>query len=286
MPELSMLEKIFVFLQYIVPQHLLSRLTGWLADSKIKFLKNFLIHHFINQFGVDMSLAKNPDPQSYENFNAFFTRALKEDIRPIDSRSHTFCSPVDGSISELGNIEHDRLIQAKGFYFDLISLVGGDDALAENFINGNFATIYLSPKDYHRIHMPCSGRLVGTTYVPGKLFSVNNATAKSVPHLFARNERLICEFETDRGSLVIIFVGAMIVAGIETVWGGQVTPLPKIPSSTRFDKKIEFEKGDEIGRFKLGSTVIILSQSGSLNFNDFSHGDAIRMGEAFANYLE
>lgn len=285
MPELSMLEKIFVFLQYIVPQHLLSRLTGWLADSEIKFLKNFLIRQFIKQFDVDMSLAKNTDPLSYDNFNAFFTRALKEDIRPIDSRVHTFCSPADGTISELGNIEHDRLIQAKGFYYDLSSLVGGDEKLAEKFINGDFATIYLSPKDYHRIHMPCNGRLVGSIYIPGKLFSVNNATAQSVPHLFARNERLVCEFETDRGSLVIILVGAMIVAGIETVWGGQVTPLPKTPTSSRFDKSIEFEKGDEIGRFKLGSTVIILSQSDRLSFNDFGHGDAIHMGEAFANYL-
>ncbi len=282
MPELTLLEKVFVFLQHIVPHHLLSRLTGMLADSEIKAVKDFLIKQFINQFDVDMSEAENPDPTSYKSFNQFFVRPLKEGVRPIDENEDAFCSPADGAVSEFGEIKNDRLIQAKGYSYDLLSLVGDDSAIAEPFSGGNFATIYLSPRDYHRVHMPFEGKLVATRYIPGKLFSVNDVTANSVPYLFARNERLVCLFETDKGPMAMILVGAMIVAGIETVWSGQVTPLSKIATTTRFDQDVELEKGQEMGRFKLGSTVIILSPKDQFTFDDLNVGQKLRMGEAIA----
>ena len=282
MPELTLLEKVFVFLQHIVPHHWLSRLTGMLADSEIKAVKDFLIKQFINQFDVDMSEAENPDPTSYKSFNQFFVRPLKEGVRPIDENEDAFCSPADGAVSEFGEIKNDRLIQAKGYSYDLLSLVGDDSAIAEPFSGGNFATIYLSPRDYHRVHMPFEGKLVATRYIPGKLFSVNDVTANSVPYLFARNERLVCLFETDKGPMVMILVGAMIVAGIETVWSGQITPLSKIATTTRFDQDVELEKGQEMGRFKLGSTVIILSPKDQFTFDDLNVGQKLRMGEAIA----
>lgn len=285
MPELSFLDRLFVFLQHIVPQHWLSRFIGMLADSQVKSIKNFLIKQFIDQFDVNMSEAENPDPKSYASFNEFFVRPLKSDVRTVDTVSEAFCSPADGAISEFGEIKNDRLIQAKGYYFDLLSLVGDDPALAEPFSSGNFATIYLSPKDYHRVHMPFKGKLIATRYVPGKLFSVNNVTANSVPYLFARNERLVCLFETDKGPMAMILVGAMIVAGIETVWSGQVTPLPKLATTTRFDQDIELDKGQEMGRFKLGSTVIILSPKDQIQFDELKVGQDLRMGEKIARVL-
>lgn len=285
MPELSFLDRLFVFLQHIVPQHWLSRLIGMLADSKVKPVKNFLIKQFIDQFNVNMSEAENPDPKSYASFNEFFVRPLKSDIRTVDTASDAFCSPADGAISEFGEIKNDKLIQAKGYNFDLLSLVGDDPALAEPFSGGNFATIYLSPKDYHRVHMPFKGKLIATRYVPGKLFSVNNVTANSVPYLFARNERLVCLFETDKGPMAMILVGAMIVAGIETVWSGQVTPLSKLATTTRFDQDVELDKGQEMGRFKLGSTVIILSPKNQFEFDELEVGQELRMGEKIARVV-
>lgn len=285
MNELSFFDRLFVFLQHIVPQHLLSRLIGHLAESKIKAIKNFLIESFINQFDVDMSEAKDPEIKNYASFNEFFVRELKEGARPVDSNDYAFCSPADGAISEMGAINKDRIIQAKGFNYDLETLLGGDKTMAELFLNGDFATIYLSPKDYHRVHMPCAAKLRATRYIPGKLFSVNDVTAQSVPHLFARNERLVCLFDTDDGPIAMILVGAMIVAGIETVWSGQATPLSKVSTSTRFDTDIELEKGEEMGRFKLGSTVILLTPKDQIQYRNLQKGDSLRMGESIGTIL-
>ena len=262
MPELSLLEKLFVFFQHIVPQKLLSRLTGTLADSTYPPLKNFLIKQFAKQFDVDLSAAEVKDITAYNSFNAFFTRALDTDARSVDNDPGYFCSPVDGTISQSGPIDEKRILQAKGHYFDLTTLMANDSELIDPFIDGSFATIYLSPRDYHRIHMPYDGKLIATHYVPGKLFSVNDTTAQSVPGLFARNERLVCLFESEHGVFAMVLVGAMIVAGIETVWAGQVAPQPSTPQKQRFDQEIFLQKGQEMGRFKLGSTVILLTPAG------------------------
>lgn len=286
MSELSLLDRIFVFLQHVVPQHWLSRIVGWLASSRLEPIKNFLIRQFIKQFDVNMAEAANPDPTSYNTFNDFFTRELQADSRPIDTNPDTLCSPADGAISESGPIDKDRLLQAKGFYYELQDLMGGDADLYEPFVDGDFCTIYLSPRDYHRVHMPCDGKLIATRYVPGKLFSVNSVTARSVPHLFSRNERLICLFESDKGPFALVLVGAMIVAGIETVWAGQVTPLSRVTTKLDFTQPIVLKKGEEMGRFKLGSTVIALFPNNMLNKEQFAElmqeGKKVAMGETLA----
>ncbi len=285
MPELSLLEKLFVFFQHIVPQHLLSRITGALAETRYKPIKDFLIRQFIHQFDVDLTDAELTDAEAYPSFNAFFTRALKDEARPVDSSEGVFCSPVDGTISQAGSIDRQTLMQAKGHYFDLETLMAGDSQLIEPFIDGAFSTIYLSPKDYHRIHMPYAGKLLATRYVPGKLFSVNDTTTQSVPGLFARNERLICLFECEHGNFAMVLVGAMIVAGIETVWSGQITPLSSNSQKQQYDTEVFLEKGQEMGRFKLGSTVILLLPKGMADTaaieETWPAGEALRMGQRF-----
>ncbi|MBP6682502.1 MAG: phosphatidylserine decarboxylase, partial [Halioglobus sp.] len=254
------MDKIFIFLQHILPQHLLSRCTGALADLRHPlWLKNWLIHVFIRQFKVDMSEAADPDPRSYASFNAFFTRPLREDARS-PAEADVIC-PADGAISQLGDIRGGRIFQAKGQSFSTWELLGGDSERAGLFADGRFATIYLAPRDYHRVHMPLAGRLTATSYIPGKLFSVNRVTAESVPRLFARNERLVCYFDTAAGPMAMILVGAMVVAGIETVWSGQVAPPtsePVLRDYVAVPRVIELAQGEEMGRFKLGSTVILL----------------------------
>lgn len=247
-------DKLFAQVQYPLPHHLISRLVGCLAECRIPWLKNLLIEQFIRIYGVDMQQALEPDPRAYDCFNAFFTRAMRDDVRPI---GEGLVSPTDGFLSQFGRIEHSTLIQAKGQSYLVDNLLGGDPQRAAPFRQGSFATVYLSPKDYHRVHMPLAGTLREMTYVPGRLFSVNLATADHVPGLFARNERLVCIFDTEFGPMALVLVGAMIVAAIETVWAGQITPLSGQIQTTRFDQPVELAKGAEMGRFKLGSTVIM-----------------------------
>jgi len=270
-------QELFARIQYPLPQHAISRLIGQLAECRITAVKNLLIRRFIEIYGVDMSQARQPDAGAYACFNDFFTRELKPDARPI---GESLVSPADGVLSRYGRIEHGTLIQAKGQTYSLSALLGGDISRAAPFRQGSFATVYLAPKDYHRVHMPMTGTLREMTYVPGRLFSVNSATANYVPGLFARNERLVCIFDTERGPLAMVLVGAMIVAAIETTWAGQVTPLSGRVQTTRFDEPIVIEKGQEMGRFKLGSTVV-MCLGRETAFGDFDpEGSPISMGQS------
>lgn len=279
------MDTVFIVLQYILPQHLLSRLVGKLAECQIPWIKNPLIRSFISHYGVNMSEAQNPHSDSYEHFNAFFTRALKEGARPICTDSSSLACPADGAISQLGRIHSGRILQAKGQTYSCRELLGGDEATAEPYSSGSFATVYLSPKDYHRVHMPLAGTLKSMTYIPGDLFSVNQTTADNVPRLFARNERLVAHFDTEAGPMAVILVGAMIVAGIETVWAGQVTPFRREIRTTLYPQMtdaIKLDKGEEMGRFKLGSTVILLFGKDATEFEGSLHeGKSVRMGERF-----
>ncbi|MFL1464787.1 archaetidylserine decarboxylase [Marinobacter sp. HN1S83] len=281
-----MFNKFFVLSQYITPQLAISRLAGRLADNdRTPALKNRVVRWFIGRYGVNMSEAVESDPEAYPSFNAFFTRALKPGLRPVDSRDSALISPVDGAISQLGHVTGDRVFQAKGQSFSLTELLGGDEQRAADFAEGEFATIYLAPKDYHRIHMPLAGKLREMVYVPGKLFSVNPVTAENVPNLFARNERVACIFDTDAGPMAMVLVGAMIVGSVETIWGGVVAPGTGQVTSTRYDDgqtDIRFEKGEEMGRFRLGSTVVLVMPKGSVAWNeDEVPGKTVRMGQAF-----
>ena len=253
-------DQLFAFLQHITPQKTLSRLVGRVAECTNTSVKNVFIAQFIKKYNVDMSEAINEDPNSYRNFNEFFTRAIKPELRPIVEGEKTIACPADGAISQLGNIEYGTIYQAKGHSYSLTELLGGDAELSNQFLGGQFATVYLSPRDYHRVHMPLDGKLVKTIHVPGKLFSVNKVTAEQIPNVFARNERTVCIFDTAAGPMAVILVGAMIVASIETVWTGQVTPFSKNVQTWDYEKlaNVELKKGDEMGRFKLGSTAIVL----------------------------
>lgn len=281
------MDKIFIILQHILPQHLLSRCAGWLAGLRHPlWLKNWLIHIFVRHFNVDMAEAADPDPTGYASFNAFFTRPLREDARSL-AEADIVC-PADGSISQLGAIQGGRVFQAKGQSFSTWELLGGDASRAEQFADGWFATIYLSPRDYHRVHMPVAGRLTATSYIPGKLFSVNQVTAENVPRLFARNERLVCYFDTAAGPMAMVLVGAMVVAGIETVWSGQVAPPTRNPVNHDYvavPRTIELAQGEEMGRFKLGSTVILLFPKDAVEFEAaYVAGAPTRLGESLGKF--
>ncbi|GAA4048594.1 archaetidylserine decarboxylase [Parerythrobacter jejuensis] len=279
----------FIWLQHIAPQHGLSKLAGSFAESRTPWIRDRLIRRFIAAYDVDMAEAKEPEG-SFETFNAFFTRELKPGARPLADSDQFVLSPADGAISQLGRIENGRILQAKGHDYTAAELLGGDAALAERFANGQFATIYLSPRDYHRVHMPVAGQLRSTCYVPGDLYSVNGATAQGVPRLFARNERLACLFDSECGIMASVMVGAMIVAGIETVWGGRVPPhgnklfrqeFPAVGPDAR-----SYAAGDEMGRFLLGSTVILLFGDGKVEFApELVEGSPVRMGQALARKL-
>ena len=269
------LARLFALIQYPLPHHLLSRLVGRLADCQQPWLKNTLIRAFIRQFKVDMDEADEPDPTAYATFNDFFTRALEDDARPL---GEGVISPADGTLSQFGPIEAGQLIQAKGHRFSAMELLGGDGEAARRYLGGSFATVYLSPSDYHRVHMPVGGTLTSMVYVPGRLFSVNAATTHHVPNLFARNERLVCHFDTEHGPMVMVLVGAMIVAAIETVWAGQVTPLSGEVQRIRFDTPVRLKKGEEMGRFKLGSTVV-MAFAGPVDFDGLAPEQKVRMGE-------
>ena len=280
-----MSDRLKVLPQYLLPKRALTVYAGWRASRRWGARTTKLIRWFIAKYGVDMSEAANPDPASYPSFNEFFTRALKPGARPL-AQADLLC-PVDGAISQFGAIRRDQILQAKGHDYSTTALVGGDAALAARFDDGHFATLYLSPKDYHRIHMPCDGRLLRMLYVPGDLFSVNPTTARGVPGLFARNERVVCVFESARGPFVLALVGATIVGSMATVWHGVVNP-PRAAQlrEWRYDGgQIVLKQGDEMGRFLLGSTVVMLFPAGSLQFNpDWAPARAVRLGEAMANY--
>lgn len=278
------LNNLFVYSQYLAPQHLISRGAGKIAECEHPKFKNALISWFIEKYGVNMSEAERQSPEDFKHFNDFFTRSLKADARSIDTDKQSIISPVDGAISQLGGIKQGQIFQAKGQSFSLVELLGGDVDRAQPFMGGDFATIYLSPKDYHRIHMPITGTLKEMIYIPGKLFSVNPATAENVPRLFARNERVAAIFDTELGPMAMVLVGAMIVASIETVWSGLVAPLKRDVKSIRYDdhEQITLEKGAEMGRFKLGSTVVLAFPENTSQFvESLKAGSAVRMGETF-----
>ncbi|WP_165855475.1 archaetidylserine decarboxylase [Marinobacter sp. JSM 1782161] len=277
-----MQEKLFVMSQYLAPQLGLSRLAGRLADNdRVPALKDRVVRWFIERYGVDMSEAVDADPAAYASFNDFFTRALKPGLRPVDDDAKVMTSPVDGAISQLGTIADGRVFQAKGQTFSLNELLGGDAERAAPFEDGQFATIYLAPKDYHRIHMPLAGTLREMVYVPGRLFSVNPVTAANVPNLFARNERVAAIFDTEWGPMAMVLVGAMIVGSVETTWAGVVAPGTGKVSSVDYsaEEPIRFEKGEEMGRFRLGSTVVLLMPKNSMSWSDNLQAETVlRMG--------
>jgi len=271
--------------QYLLPKRALTLLMGRLAGARGGAVTTAVIRWFVGRYGVDLREAANPDPASYASFNDFFTRALEPGARPL-ARADLVC-PVDGAISQFGAIAGDRIVQAKGRDYTTTALLGGDGALAAHFHAGHFATLYLSPKDYHRIHMPCDARLLRMVHVPGDLFSVNPTTARAVPGLFARNERVVCVFDGARGPWVLVLVGATIVGSMATVWHGVVNP-PR-PGALRewsyADQDLRLAQGAEMGRFLLGSTVVLLFPPGPLAFNTaWAPGGAIRMGEAMADW--
>jgi len=279
-------DKLFIAFQYLVPQHLLSRFVGLLAEAEVPWLKNPLISLFIKKFGVNMSEAQRKTPDEFRCFNDFFTRELVEGARTIEGDASVLSSPADGAISQLGEIKDGRIFQAKGQDYCLTELLGGSTERAAPFMGGEFATIYLSPKDYHRVHMPMTGKLREMIYVPGDLFSVNQVTAENVPRLFARNERVVCIFDTDKGPMAMVLVGAMIVAAVETVWAGHIAPPRRELKVSEYGvpADINLEKGAEMGRFKLGSTVILCHPKGVVNWKEtLQAGTPLRMGEAIAD---
>lgn len=279
---------LFIALQRLAPQHLISRSAGLLASTSNTTIKNLFIRWFVDRYKVDMSEALVEDATAYRNFNAFFTRALKPGARPIDPNVNSVISPADGAISQLGRIESGRVFQAKGQTFSVLELLGGDADAAAAFADGEFITVYLSPRDYHRVHMPFAGTLTKMTYVPGDLFSVNTVTAEEVPRLFSRNERVVCHFNTSVGPMVVVLVGAMIVASIETTWAGLVAPLRRKIMSTRYTdvQPVHLAKGDELGRFLLGSTAIVLFPRGTVGWNsDLAALEPVKMGEAIGQLI-
>lgn len=281
-----MSDRLAVLPQYLLPKQALTALAGAFARREAGGLTTAVIRRFTARYGVNMAEAANPDPAAYKSFNEFFTRPLRPGARPLANAD--FICPVDGAISQFGAILHDQIFQAKGHAYSTTALVGGDAALAARFDNGHFATLYLSPKDYHRIHMPCAGRLTRMIHVPGELFSVNPTTARGVPGLFARNERVVCVFEGAHGPFVMVLVGATIVGSMATVWHGVVNP-PR-PGQLREwvydDRDLSYRQGDEMGRFLLGSTVVMLFPKATLSFNpDWAPARPIRLGEAMGQGL-
>ncbi len=268
-----------ILMQYLVPQRALSWLSGVLCNCRWRWWKNWQINFLIKQYGADLQAAKLENIDDYPTFNSFFTRALKPELRPITQGNHQIACPVDGTISQIGKIEHDLLLQAKGFYFNLTALLGGSETHANTFLAGNYATIYLAPKDYHRVHMPLTGTLRETIYIPGKLFSVNQLTSQHIPQLFSRNERLVCLFDTTAGPMAIILVGAMLVSGIQIAWSTE-NVYAKTIKSTRYPNPITIERGSELGHFKMGSTVIVLFSKGIAEWSSqLEPATAVKMGQ-------
>ncbi|WP_159718750.1 archaetidylserine decarboxylase [Geminicoccus flavidas] len=281
-----MSSRLEVLLQYLLPKQRLTTFAGRVAGAQGGLMTTRLIRWFAGKYGVDMNEAKNPEIASYKSFNEFFTRPLKAGARPLAAAD--FVCPVDGAISQFGAIDDHHILQAKGHRFTTTELVGGDTALAAQFRHGSFANLYLSPKDYHRLHMPCDGKLARMIYVPGTLFSVNPTTARGVPNLFARNERVVCVFESlEYGPFVMVLIGATIVGSMATVWHGVVNPkrTNKASEWTYVDQDIVLKKGEEMGRFLLGSTIVMLFRQGTIAFNkDWAPERPVRLGELMGNH--
>jgi phosphatidylserine decarboxylase len=280
----SLLDRLKSWPLNVLPHHFVSRLVYRLTRIEGRLVPA-VIRVFSKLYNVELNEAVHPDPGHYRSFNEFFTRELRSDARTIDSAANSIASPVDGCVSQLGRIEDGRLYQAKGINYSLLDLVGGREADASSFSNGHFATLYLSPRDYHRIHMPMSGRLTAMHYVPGRLYSVAPHTVRTVPGLFARNERVVCLFDTDAGKLAMILVGAINVAAIETVWAGLITP----PNSKRiihrdYDEHRSFNKGEEMGRFNMGSTVILLVENSKDWKAGLTEGSPVRLGDFIGEF--
>jgi len=273
----------FALLQYALPKHLLSRFIYHFMRARVRWLKNVTISGFLRGYPINMQEAAESNPLAYPSFNAFFTRALADDARPVDSRNDGIISPVDGTVSQCGAIEGDAIIQAKGQQYSVLELLGGDSRAAARYRGGQFACIYLAPYNYHRMHMPVAGKVLQTHYVPGDLFSVNAATARTVPRLFSRNERVVCEFITTAGHHAFVMVGALFVGSIETVWNGEINPPPRPRRAVRSlpaGVGLDLAKGAEIGRFNMGSTVVMLFEPGKVRFDTMlAPGATVRMGQ-------
>ena len=280
-----MSDRLKILIQHLLPKTALTKLAGRVAQTEGSAMTPPLIRWFVRKYGVDMSEAENPDITSYASFNAFFTRPLKAGARP--QAAADFTCPVDGAISQFGAIDDHYVLQAKGHRFTTTALVGGDATLAAQFRHGSFANLYLSPRDYHRLHMPCDGRLVRMIYVPGALFSVNPTTARGVAGLFARNERVVCVFESpEHGPFVMVLVGATIVGSMATVWHGVVNAkrTGKISEWSYADRDIVLKQGEEMGRFLLGSTIVMLFPQDTIAFNrDWAPERPVRLGEMMGN---
>jgi phosphatidylserine decarboxylase len=276
-------DRLAVLPQYLLPKGALTNFAGWVAGAKGGPRTTALIRWFVGRYNVNMDEALDPNIANYKTFNDFFTRALRPDARPLADAA--FICPVDGRISQFGAIDDDQIFQAKGHQFSTTALVGGDATLAAKFQHGSFANLYLSPRDYHRIHMPVDGKLTRMIYVPGELFSVNPTTARGIPGLFARNERVVCVFDTAHGPFVMTLVGATIVGSMATVWHGVINPprLPKVTEWNYADQNIVLKKGEELGRFLLGSTVVMLFPKDVLSFNPgWQPAGPVRLGETMA----
>lgn len=280
-----MSDRLKILIQHLLPKQRLTILAGHVAGAHAGSMTTRLIRWFVGRYGVDMDEAGNSDIASYDSFNDFFTRPLKAGVRPLATAD--FVCPVDGAISQFGAIDDHHILQAKGHRFITAELVGGDTALSAEFRHGSFANLYLSPKDYHRLHMPCDGKLTRMIYVPGALFSVNPTTARGVPNLFARNERVVCVFESPEfGPFVMVLVGATIVGSMATVWHGVVNPkrTNRVSQWTYADQPIVLEKGEEMGRFLLGSTIVMLFRRDTIAFNgDWAPERPVRLGELMGN---
>ena len=269
---------------YVLPHHAISRVVYRLTRVESKWVQS-VICKFISVFKVDMSEAVQPDPSAYKTFNAFFTRSLKPELRPLATETNVLASPVDGAISQVAAIREGRIIQAKNFDYSVLELLGGDAERAKPFLNGQFATIYLSPRDYHRIHMPVAGKLIEQVYVPGRLFSVAAHTARTIPRLFARNERVAAIFDTEFGKMALVLVGAINVAAIETVWAGLITPPPTQGIRVDHYPEIALAKGEEMGRFNMGSTVIVLLEKSTWDWGAVTANQTVRMGAKLAEFI-
>lgn len=286
-------DRLFAVLQSLLPKHLLSSWVYRLMRSRTPWLRKLTLDVFLSSYQIDMSQALQPNPYAYSSFNAFFTRALKPDARPIATENDAVVSPVDGTVSQCGTINGELLIQAKGHQYSLLALLAGNTALGERYRGGHFACIYLAPYNYHRMHMPLAATVRDTIYVPGELFSVNGATARSVPNLFARNERVICDFESEQVALVsapsnttkfaMAFIGALFVGSIETVWAGEINPLPRRlrrPVVINSGRGMPLAKGAEAGRFNMGSTVVLIFERDRVQWDSIMRcGAALRMGQ-------
>ncbi len=279
----SLADRFLTLPQYFIPQHLLSRLILKLTRLEMGWLTHWVIRRFIKFYGVDMSIAQSSDISHYASFNQFFTRALKSNARPLANNAE-IVSPVDGEISQIGQIQNGSLLQAKGRYFQLNDLLAGHKV--DLFKQALFTTLYLSPKDYHRIHMPMTGQVTDMVYVPGRLFSVNQRTARVVPNLFARNERVICFFDTKLGPMALILVGALFVGSMETVWAGTVAPSSQV-KHWHYENGPILERGVEMGRFNMGSTVILLLDANRLQWlRELKAHNQVLMGQALAHLVK